>query len=327
MDNETLDRLQQMFTRIAKKRTSFELEEWESVRELMPRKRGTRGIQYEALEYLFEHLYEKISEEELREHFLKVKGRLQEKGDPVKSAINLAIKELQRLHNPKFDIVKIQEASLVGKTRRYVQLNFTGFDSVIGYNQFCSYLEDMLENEEIPIIRSIYNAPPGAEPTIFPGVKLEWLQKMKAYALINTADQINDQNPRTNYYFIPESQTNQSFLLLYEREDSELPFLAFVSNIASTMSLKDSEYIVYRGEEKLAKLRFYHNIWTAQRQMALDINEVTKVWDKADKIYETIKSDFPDLSTKTIFKGLLATFIRDHRTDRIVSDTSYLPED
>ena len=77
-----------MFTRIAKKRTSFELVEWENVRELMPRKRATRGIQYEALEYLFEHLYEKISEEELREHFLNVKGKLQEKGDPVKSAIN-----------------------------------------------------------------------------------------------------------------------------------------------------------------------------------------------------------------------------------------------
>ncbi len=132
-----------MLTHIARKRTSFEKNEWEKVRELMPRKRATRGIQYEALEYLFEHLYEKISEDELREHFLKVKGRLQQKGDPVKSAINLAIKELQRVNESEFDIIKIQEASLVGKTRRYVQLVFTGFDSVINYDQFCSYLDQL----------------------------------------------------------------------------------------------------------------------------------------------------------------------------------------
>jgi hypothetical protein len=314
-----------MFTRLAKKRTSFEIAEWDNVRELMPRKRETRGIQYEALEYLFEHLYEKISEEELREHFLKVKGRLQEKGDPVKSAINLAIKELQRLHSPKFDIVKIQEASLVGKTRRYVQLNFTGFDSVIKYDQFCSYLKDMLENEDVPVIRSIYCTPSGSGSIIFPGIKQEWLQRLQVYALINTMDRLDDMPPRTHYYFIPESQTNQSFLLLYEREDSELPFLAFISNISATISINDSQYIVYRGGEKLANLRFYHTIWMNQRKMALDRNEVAKIWDEAHRISTRISHLYPNLTIQAIFKGLLATFVREDSTDQSAAAVSFQP--
>ncbi len=300
-----------MLPRIAKKRTSFEIEEWENVRELMPRKRATRGIQYEALEFLFDHLYEKISEDELREHFLRVKGRLQQKGDPVKSAINLAIKELQRLNQPKFDIIKIQEASLVGKTRRYVQLIFTGIDSVINYEQFCSYLEDMLTNEDAPVIRSIYNSSPKVGPMIFPGIKEEWLQQIRAYALINTTNQLDGDNPRTTFYFMPDSQTNQCFLLLYEREDSELPFLAFVSNIASLSSVKDSQYLVYRGEEKLAKLKFYHNIWQAQKEKALDIEEVSGLWEKATEISEQVVNKFLEMTPRTIFKGLLSTYSRE----------------
>lgn len=301
-----------MLTHIARKRTSFEKNEWEKVRELMPRKHATRGIQYEALEYLFEHLYEKISEDELREHFLKVKGHLQEKGDPVKSAINLAIKELQRLSEPEFDIIKIQEASLVGKTRRYVQLVFTGFDAVINYEQFCSYLEDMLSDEEHPILRSVFNVPPNMEPMIFPGINRNWLKHIRTYALINTADQIDDQNPRTSYYFIPESQTNQSFLLLYENEESELPFLAFVSNIASVSSVEESQYLVHRGEEKLARLEFLHRIWHAQMDMALDLDEVTVLWKEANEAASQIEKTFPKLDARTIFKGLLATSVREN---------------
>ncbi len=300
-----------MLTRIARKRTSFENSEWDNVRELMPRRQATRGIQYEALEYLFEHLYEKISEDELREHFLKVKGRLQQKGDPVKSAINLAIKELQRLNEPKFDIIKIQEASLVGKTRRYVQLNFTGFDSVVSFSQFCSYIEDVLTDEEKPVLRSIFNVPPNMQPIIFPGINKDWLKRIRAHALINTSDQIDDDNPRTNYYFIPESLTNQSFLLLYEDEAAELPFLGFVSNIASVSSVKDSQYLIYRGEEKAAKLEFLHQIWVAQRKIALDIQEVIEIREKADKLWNNIKNQDMTLDMHTLFKGLLATTVRD----------------
>lgn len=166
-----------MLDQIARKRTSFEISAWEQVRELMPRRQGTRGIQYEALEYLFEHLYEKISEEQLKDHFLQVKGHLQQKGDPVKSAINLAVKELQRLSEPTFELIKIQEASLVGKMRRYVQLNYTAFDSVIKYEDFESYVNDILSGEEIPVLRSVFNHHPAIEPTIFPGIKQEWLKK------------------------------------------------------------------------------------------------------------------------------------------------------
>lgn len=309
-----------MLSQIAKKRTSFEISEWENVRELMPRRRATRGIQYEALEYLFEHLYEKISEEELREHFLKVKGKLQQKGDPVKSAINLAIKELQRLHQPKFDIVKIQEASLVGKTRRYVQLVFTGFDSVIDYSQFCSYLEDMLAGEQTPVIRSIFNCPPDLEASVFPGVKSDWLTEIQAYALINSSDQIDNHNPKTNYYFIPDSQINQSFLLLYEQENSELPFLAFISNISSVSGLKESQYIVIRGEEKIAKLRFFHNMWLAQKEMALEIHDVAKLWEEANSISSDVIEKYPSMIPRTVFKGLLAQVVRDNWTSKIRRD-------
>ncbi len=321
MNTEALE----MLTHIARKRTSFEKNEWEKVRELMPRKRATRGIQYEALEYLFEHLYEKISEDELREHFLKVKGRLQQKGDPVKSAINLAIKELQRLSEPEFDIIKIQEASLVGKTRRYVQLVFTGFDSVIDYSQFCSYLEDMLSGEEVPILRSVFNVPPNMEPTIFPGINKDWLKHIRSYALINTADQIDDQNPRTSYYFIPESQTNHSFMLLYENEESELPFLAFISNIASVSSVEESQYLVHRGEEKLARLEFLHRIWWAQMDIALELDEVTAIWKEANEAASQIEKNFTKLDAKTIFKGLLAASVRENwRKSLIQAETEDL---
>jgi hypothetical protein len=313
-----LEGLHEMFSQIAKKRTSFEVAEWENVRELMPRKRATRGIQYEALEYLFEPLYEKVSEDELREHFLRIKGHLQQKGDPVKSAINLAIKELQRLSTPKFDIIKIQEASLVGKTRRYVQLIFTGFDSVINYEQFCSYIDDMLDNEETPIIRSIFNAPPDLGPVIFPGIRKEWLKSIQAYALINSSEQIDNQNPRTLYYFIPESQTNHAFLLLYERQDSKLPFIAFVSDSTSVQSIEDSQYIVYRGAEKLSKLKFYHHIWVAQKNMALEMEEVSTFWAEANEIASQIGNQFPQMTPKTVFKGLIAAHIRDNRKNRII---------
>ena len=308
-----------MLSQIAKKRTSFEIAEWECVRELMPRKKATRGIQYEALEYLFDHLYEKVSEEELREHFLRIKGHLQQKGDPVKSAINLAIKELQRLNEPKFDIIKIQEASLVGKTRRYVQLNFTGFDSVINYDQFCSYIEDMLANEDAPVIRSIFNVLPDQDPVIFPGIKTEWLHHIQAFALISTADQINNQHPRTQYFFIPESHTNHCFLLLYERKDSELPFIAFISDMVSVDSIRDARFIIYRGAEKLPKLRFYHNIWTAQKQMALDVKEVSDIWKEAEKISSQINPKFPQMTPKAVFKGLITTYIRENRLERLNS--------
>ncbi|MCP4752990.1 MAG: hypothetical protein GY866_19050 [Proteobacteria bacterium] len=301
-----------MLKRIIRKRTSFEKAEWEQVRELMPRRRATRGIQYEALEYLFDHLYEKVSEEELREHFLKVKGHLQQKGDPVKSAINLAIKELQRLSKPTFDLIKIQEASLVGKTRRYVQLNFTGFDSVINYEQFRSYLEDVLSDEKLPILRSIFNIPPNLEPMIFPGIKRQWLRQLQAHALISSADQMDDQDKKTNYYFIPESQGNQSFLLLYGHETSELPFLAFVSDVASVASLNDSQYMVYRGEEKLAKLEFLHQIWVTQKAVALDSDEATDLWDEANRLSEGIKEKNSVLDEKTLFRGLLAQRVREN---------------
>lgn len=296
-----------MSPRLAQKRTSVESAEWEQVRELMPRRQGTRGIQYEALEYLYDHLYEKVSEDELREHFLAVRGQLQEKGDPVKSAINLAIKELQRLSKPVFELIKIQEASLVGKTRRYVQLTFTGSDAVIGYTEFVSYLNDVLSEEELPILRSIFNNYPGFQPTVFPGLRSEWLQNIQAYALISSSKQIDDQNPKTRYYIIPESQCNQSFLLLYENEEAELPFLAFVTDIPSVNDIKDSQYLIYRGGEKIARLEFYHQIWMRQQETALTVEEASGIWQKASEIASAVD----DIDETALRKGLIALKVRE----------------
>jgi len=298
-----------MSSRLAKKRTRIETADWDQVRELMPRRRGTRGIQYEALEYLYENLYEKVSEEELREHLLEVKGHLQAKGDPVKSAINLAIKELQRISKPTFDLIKIQEASLVGKTRRYVQLNFTGFDSVIGFAEFQAYLDDVLSEEELPIIRSIYNNHPNIKPTIFPGLKSQWLKKIHAIALVSSSSQIDDQNPKTTYHVIPESHCNQSFLMLYENEESELPFLAFVTDITSVNAIEDSQYLVYRGEEKIARLEFYHQIWLRQQEIALTVEELAQVQIEAAEAKEACNQ----IDEKALRKGLIALGVREKR--------------
>ncbi|MBT4263344.1 MAG: hypothetical protein HN945_00370 [Deltaproteobacteria bacterium] len=298
-----------MSSSLAKKRTRIETADWDQVRELMPRRRGTRGIQYEALEYLYENLYEKVSEEQLREHLLRVKGHLQEKGDPVKSAINLAIKELQRLSKPTFDLIKIQEASLVGKTRRYVQLNFTGFDSVIDFAEFQSYLDDVLSEEELPIIRSIYDNHPNIEPTIFPGLKPQWLQKIHAIALVSSSRQIDDQNPKTVYHIIPESHCNQSFLMLYENEESELPFLAFVTDINSVNVIGDSQYLVYRGEEKIARLEFYHQIWMRQQEIALTVEEAALIRTEAAEA----RKAYGQIDEKALRKGLIALKVRQKR--------------
>lgn len=292
--------------RIARKRTSFEKSAWEKVRELMPRREGTRGIQYEALEYLFIHLYEKVSEEQLKEHFLEVKGHLQQKGDPVKSAINLALKELQRLPAPTFEIIKIQEVSPVGKIRRFVQLNFTGFNSVINFKQFQSYLEDVLSDEQQPVLRSIFNIPPHTKPNIFPGVNEKWLQKIRSYALINSPEFFSACNSQTQYFFIPDSQSNQNFLLLYEDESSQLPFLAFISNASSVTSLQDSEYLVYRGEEKASKLGFLHRIWFAQKELAVTAEEAPTLWAEATEIVKKLKEFHPKIGEKTIFGCLIA---------------------
>jgi hypothetical protein len=292
--------------RIIRKRTGIEQVEWEQVRELMPRRQATRGIQYEALEYLFDHLYEKVSEEQLREHFLKVKGRLQEKGDPVKSAINLAIKELQRLSRPTFELIKIQEASLVGKTRRYVQLNFTGFDSVVDYPRFQSYLNDLLAGEALPVLRSIYNHPPHSEPTIFPGIRAEWLQRIRAFAMISAACQVDKHFPKTQYFIIPESHSNQNLLLLYESEHSELPFLAFVSDCTAVSAIEESRFLLYRGEEKGARLEFYHRLWYSLQQSALTLEEAAEIWETASRLAITVAG----IDETTLRKGLLATQVR-----------------
>lgn len=273
----------------------------------MPRRQGTRGIQYEALEYLYQHLYEKVSEEQLREHFLKVRGQLQEKGDPVKSAINLAVKELQRLSKPTFELIKIQEASPVGKMRRFVQLNFTGSDAVIGFSEFQSYLQDVLSEEELPILRSTFNSYPGIQSTVFPGLQPEWLQKIRSYALISSSRQIDENNPKTTYYIIPESHCNQSFLLLYESEESELPFLAFVTDIPSAETVGDSQYLIYRGGEKIARLEFYHQIWMRQQETALTLEEAAEIW----KIAEQMATSMDGIDEITLRKGMIALKVRE----------------
>ena len=46
----------------------------------MPRGGRTRGLQYETLELLFTRLYESVSEEEVADHLLSLRGKLQATG-------------------------------------------------------------------------------------------------------------------------------------------------------------------------------------------------------------------------------------------------------
>ncbi len=291
-----------MLRKISRKRTRLEKQEWEKVRELMPRKSKTRGIQYDALEYLFEHLYEKIDEEELRTHLLEIRGRLQAKGDPVKSAINLAIKDLQRLREPIFELIKIQEPCRHLQLHRYVQLSYTGFDAVVDFEQYYGYLEDVLSDELDLVVRSIYSPMFNNPFEIFPGVKAKALADMKVEAITSSAEALIQKEKNIDWSFVPESSANQSFILLYEDRQQDIPFLGFVADIGKG-GTRESQYILYRGEEKLSKLKFLHHKWTQIREVALNKREFKQLYEQSKQLEK--KLNHQNLDQKTIFQGLV----------------------
>ncbi|MBF0288260.1 MAG: hypothetical protein HQM14_10610 [SAR324 cluster bacterium] len=304
-----------MLKRIVRKRTSLEKQAWEKVEELMPRKSSTRGLYCEVLEFLFEHLYEKVSEDELREHLLEVRGHLPAKGEPVKNAVNMAIKELQRAREPEFELSKIQKPSLERHIKRYVKLNFTRFDAVVNYQQYCDYLKDILIEEKDLVLRSSFMMPPGrmtapTQPKIFPGIDVHQLRHVRVHALINFFGTIAP-IPQVNYHFIMESYSNFSQLLLYENETIEFPFLAIVSNIATLVSPEDSQYIIYRGEEKLSKLKFLHKIWHTRRELAFSMEEMEAIQKEAIASAAPIKKTHPTFDEDAFFQGILTMKFRE----------------
>ena len=87
---------------------------------------------------------------------------------------------------------------------------------------------------------------------------------------------------------------------------AELPFLAFVSNASAVGSLDQSQYMVYRGEEKMSKLKFLHQIWINQKEIALETSEATQLWKEASEIVQNMNHSHPNINEQTLYCGLLA---------------------
>lgn len=261
-----------MITRISRKRTSRERHEWEFVRSLMPRGRKTRGLQYEVLEYLFLHLYEKVPESELRDHLIKVKGALQKTGDPVKGAINQAVKELQRLPHRVFDLIKLQEADTSNQIVRYVQLTFNRYDAVISFDEYQEYVEDLLAGESQMMIR-LTVAHLRQEATVFPGFA-RWRfddHHVQAVLCLSARDLVRHR--RWDCRYVPDSPIGGNMLLIYENQDMAYPFLGFICDDDLTEEA-NCQFILYRGQEKLSKLTFLDRLWRASFQRARPPEEI-----------------------------------------------------
>ena len=302
-----------MLTKILRKRTRVELEAWQAVRDLMPRNRKTKGNQFEALEFLFEHLYEHVSEADLADYLLKVKGHLQRTGDPVKGAINQAVKELQRLPNRPFEIIKIQQAGLSG-LRRFVQLNYTSFEEVIGFDLYLDYLLDVLRNEREIIVRGISRTQ-SEDPTIlFPGLAMADLTSFRTEFLLshNTAIESND---HLKIGYIPDSTAIMQFVAVYEDKDKPIPFLAFIANANQTAP--DTTFILYRGANQKSKLEFLHNLWQETSIKALSEKELETLRIQATTIARELDSN-GDMWQNRILHGLVA----EHCKDKIMSPIS-----
>ncbi|MDJ0842022.1 MAG: hypothetical protein QNK37_36305 [Acidobacteriota bacterium] len=248
-----------MLKRIIRKRTRQELADWEKVRHLMPRGNRTRGLQYETLEFLFSRLYENVSEEEVAEHLLAVRGQLQSTGDPVKGAINQAVKELQRLPDRLFSIMKIQCPG-PGKRERFVKLDYARFQEVVGFQLYHEYLNDILADEPHLVLRCVANHDPTRPAEVFPGLRPDMLSGAVLEA-------INDYPPQSasradvRLLAMPSSPANTCFLLIYEDAEAPDPFLGFLTDITPGEALEDAHFILYRGEEKFHKLHFLSRLW------------------------------------------------------------------
>lgn len=288
-----------MLQDIDRKRTSAELEAWSHLQQLMPRGRSTRGLQYELLEFLFDRLYEKVSEREVYHRLVEVRGRLQATGDPVKSAINQAVKELQRLPDRAFNLTKIQEIDHLGRPLRYVKLSFARFDEVVDFTLFRDYVEDLLANEKRLVVRSIYNLH-GPEPIApFPGLADLALSPPRVECVLNLAVYQEVRDFPWHCRFVPDNPATHCFMLLYESEAAEQPFLAFVCDASSPRLPEASQFVLYRGQVSLSKLRFLDRLWRELYQSALAPADVAE-------IEEIARRHRGDLPLSVIVNGLAA---------------------
>ncbi len=252
-------------------------------------------MQYEVLEYLFEHLYEKVSEQELGDHLKKTR-KLQKTGDPVKGAINAAIKELQRLPERDFEITKIQESDAANKIIRYIRLNYNRFDSVIGFQEYREYLEDLLEGEADLVMRlEVAHVRP--EGPIFPGfgdIRLP-TEKIEAVLCLTAGKLVT--SPSWNIRYVPDSPAGANMLLLYENEDQNDPFLAFLCDDSHEVQEK-RRFVIYRGQQRRGQLAFLDRLWrdSFARALTHEQAENLKVWAK------NLCKDTP-IDWETVFLG------------------------
>lgn len=288
-----------MLNKILRKRIKVELDAWENVRHLMPRGRKTRGIQYETLEYLFERLYERVSEQELAEHLRRVKGQLQSTGDPVKGAINQAVKELQRIPDRPFQIIKIQETTISG-VHRYVQMNYTRFEEVIGFPIYSEYLQEVLHKEEGVVVRGVGRVDVAAD-VIFPGLNIDDLNDCTAHFLVNPSGLVVGDHIKLG--FISDSPAMSHFLLIYEDESMHQPFLGFLAHAINSGQHEDLEFIMYRGSEKSSKLAFLDRTWRDLEKVSLNSDEMAGVREKAIQMAGQIDPKDGEL-TRLLLDGL-----------------------
>lgn len=293
-----------MLKRIIRKRTKVETDAWQQVQDLIPRGRKTRGIQYIALDYLFSRLYERVPEEDIYQHLLEVKGKLQATGDPVKGAINMAVKELQRLPERPFELVKIQETTHTGQ-RRLVQLNFTRFEEVINYDLFKEYLREVLQDTEQVYIRAVNSQPLSACEELFPGLSVADLGNNEGHFLINPHAPLDHTSPHIKRSYLPRSAANIRLLLIYEEQDSPVPFLGFVASLDLSPPPDQMGFILYRGSEKLAKLKFLNHLWDSLAQAAVDGAHLEQLKQTAQEAANHLPASDKDWYT-ILLDGLLA---------------------
>lgn len=300
---------QENVTPISRRRTRLESREWEKVRQLMPRKEGTRGVQFDVLEFLFEHLYERVTEDQLREYLLKKKSH-QPQGDFVKSAINSAIKELQRLREQTFEILKIQEPTVEG-VKRFVQLEFTQGEAIISQSHFLEYLEDLTVENSSLMLRIVAFIPAHAVLDDFPIGYWKCLNRQHLQAVTNHPKMAKHLINKKQLYYVPASPAMVHYLLFYENPQQEQPFLAFIGNTTNNRQNFPDEYIVWRGEDKLSKLQFVHRSWLRMMNLSLTQVEFEKLQKAATKIHNTLADVHSNLDESAILQGLLYTKIQE----------------
>ncbi len=107
------------------------------------------------------------------------------------------------------------------------------------------------------------------------------------------------------FQYVPNSVANMWMLLVYDDREQFQPFLGFIAHTGSGVRNEKQEFILYRGAEKVSKLRFLDRIWqdlahnAVPEKTMVDLRARAK--NLASQMEDGIKDDFGDL----ILNGLV----------------------